>query len=84
MAKKKFYKSPWVISIGTTVFSLFLTIIYDYSKEKPVLSTIGDIFITIWKFILAVLNFHVRIWWLLIAFFVFVGFIYMYERFKKQ
>jgi hypothetical protein len=62
----KWLKSPWAISLGTAIFSLSGTIIYDLSKNKPILSTILVILNSIWQFIIRVLNYNIKVWWLLL------------------
>lgn len=67
MKNKKWMKSPWAISIGTAIFSFILTTIYDYSKSKPVFSTIMGILLSIWNGMILVLNFNIKVWWLIIV-----------------
>lgn len=62
---KKWLKSPWVIGIGTALFSFALTVFYDVLKEKPILTTIGSFFVLLYKNILAILNFNLKVWWVL-------------------
>ena len=70
--KNHWINSPWTISIATTLLSLLLTIVYDYFKNKPILTTIwfiskwiGDLFWTI-------LNFNLKAWWIIAAVLVFI------------
>ena len=65
--KKHWIHSGWAIGIGTTMISLLLTIVYDYSKKEPILTTIWDILLGISHFILAFLNFDLKVWWVLIT-----------------
>ncbi|MBL4561040.1 MAG: hypothetical protein JKX79_08660 [Labilibaculum sp.] len=51
MNKKEWIKSPWTIGFGITIFSFLLTVGYDNLKEKPILSTIGNIVKPIGDFI---------------------------------
>lgn len=81
---KKWIKSPWGISIGTAIFSLLLTMGYDYSKDKPVLTTIWNIIVWIWDLIMTILNFNLKIWWLLVAIGLFIFILYIINKFKKQ
>jgi Ca2+/Na+ antiporter len=62
---KKWLKSPWCISIYTALFSFLLTVIYDLIKGKQILSTIGLIFVTMWNWILTILNFKLKVWWII-------------------
>ena len=80
----KWIKTPWGISIGTAIFSLLLTMGYDYSKEKPILSTIWNIIIWIWDLILSILNFDLKVWWIISAVGIFIFIIYLIDKFKKE
>ncbi len=53
---KKFLNNPWTIGLGTAFFSFVLTIIGDMIKGIEILSTF-----------IAVLNFRVKVWWILLA-----------------
>ena len=64
---KKWLKSPWGISIGTSVFGFLLTVGYDILKEKPVFNTIWSILKLTWKGIITFLNFDLKVWWILIG-----------------
>ena len=84
MKYKNWKKSPWTISFGTAIFSLLLTMGYDYSKNEPILTTIGNILKAIWSFIISILNFDLKVWWLLTAIFVFIGIAYLIDKFKQE
>lgn len=81
---KKWIKSPWGISIGTAIFSLLLTMGYDYSKDKPVLTTIWNVIVWVWDLTLTILNFNLKIWWLLVAIGLFIFILYIIDKFKKE
>lgn len=81
---KKWIKSPWGISIGTALFSLLLTMGYDYSKRKPILSTIWNILVWIWDFIIIILNFNLKVWWIILAIGLYIFVIYLIDKFKKE
>ena len=74
---KKWIKSPWGISIGTAIFSLLLTMGYDYSKEKPILTTVWNVLVWIWELILAILNFNLKVWWIIVAIGLFIFILYL-------
>tara|TARA_R110001606_G_scaffold61718_1_gene144115 strand:+ start:140 stop:682 length:543 start_codon:yes stop_codon:yes gene_type:complete len=81
---KNWIKSSWGISIGTAIFSLLLTMGYDYSKDKPILSTVWNILIWIWDFILTILNFNLKVWWIIGAIIIFILILYVIDKFKKK
>jgi hypothetical protein len=77
-------KSPWIISIGTAIFSLLLTMGYDYSKEKPILTTIRTILKWIVNLVWTVLNFDLKVWWIIIAVSLFILIVVIIDKFKKE
>lgn len=84
MTKENWIKSPWTISIGTGFFSFILTIIYDYSKEKPILTTIWMIFKWVGNFVWKILNSNVKVFWFIIAIALITLFFYIIDKFKKE
>lgn len=60
-------KSPWTISIATAIFSLLLTMGYDYFKEQSILTTVCRIFKWLGNGVFAILIFELKVWWILIA-----------------
>jgi hypothetical protein len=67
MKIKKFLSTPWGISIGTTVFGVLFTLFVDYIKSKPGLSTLKMIVSSVWNFIVSLLNYELKLWWVIIA-----------------
>ena len=84
MNRKGILKSPWAISIGTAIFSLLLTMGYDYSKQNPILTTVGSIIKWIWRVIVSVLNIDLKVWWILLGIVAFVFVLYLIDRFKHH
>lgn len=84
MAKEKWIKSPWAISIGTAIFSLLLTMGYDYSKSKPVLTTVWEVISWIGNFLWKTLNFDLKIWWIIIAVALFILVVIIIDNFKNE
>ena len=65
---KRFLKSAWTISIGSTVIGgLLLTILLDVVQKISILSTLKSILEFLWKCIISFLNFEIKLWWLLVA-----------------
>lgn len=76
--------SAWTISIVTAIFSLILTIAYDYFKKIPILTTVwlvikwtGD---TIWM----LLDFNIKVWWLLLSIACLILIIKIFNKPKKE
>ena len=78
---KRFFKSPWTLGIGTTVIGgVILSIVLDLIKQVSILSTMKSFFVSAGKFIVAFLNFEIKVWWLLIAIVVFVAILWIIKR----
>jgi Ca2+/Na+ antiporter len=84
MRDKKWLYSPWTISIGTSIFSLLLTIVYDYSKNKPIFSTIYHIAKAILSFVFYVLNYNLKVWWVILGLFIMCIIIYLIATFRQE
>ncbi len=64
---KKFLKNPWTISMGSVFFGFLLTVLYDLIKGKNIFSTVGGILSNVITFLLSVMNFRLKVWWVLIG-----------------
>lgn len=84
MAKEKWTKAPWTISIATAIFSFLLTMGYDYSKSKPIWTTIWTILKWIGNLFWSILNFDLKVWWLLVGTLIFVLIIFIISKFQKE
>lgn len=66
MKLKKYLNSTWSVSLGSTAFGVILTVIFDFAKSKPILSTLISGIKWVWNLIIAILNFRLKVWWLLV------------------
>lgn len=82
--KEHWIKSSWAISIGTAIFSLLLTMVYDYSREKPILTTVWTILKLLGNFVWTILNFDLKVWWILLAVVLFILIIILIANVKKD
>lgn len=65
---KKFIKNPWTLGIGTTVIGgVLLSFVLDWIKGVDWLSTLKVVAKFIADTIIFVLNFEIKVWWLLVA-----------------
>lgn len=64
---KKFLNSPWTIAIGAVAFSFLLSVGYDLFKGKKFFTTINSIFAWIGAKASFLLNFEIKIWWILVV-----------------
>lgn len=77
---KRFWKSAlFTVIIGP----ITATALYDYFKEKPILSTLGFILKSIWLFILSVLNFQLRLWWIAIGLSILYLLLWVINKFNE-
>lgn len=84
MTKEKWIKSPWTIGLGTTMFGFLLTMINDYSKREPILTTIWLTLKWIGNFIWAILNFDLKVWWLILVVLCLLLMLYFIAKFKRE
>lgn len=64
---KQFFMNPWTIAIGSGLIVTLVTIIIDFFKAEKIFSTIKKVLTTVWTVLFAVLNFEVKVWWLLVG-----------------
>ncbi|HEX9061353.1 MAG TPA: zinc ribbon domain-containing protein [Clostridia bacterium] len=81
---KDFLKSPWVIGIGTAIFSFLLTVINDYLKNKPKLSTISNVIKGIYKTMILILKLKIKVWWLILGIIAIFSTIFFIVKFKES
>ena len=72
---------PWIVGIGTGTVVLFLTILVDLITAVKLFSTIKRVITTIWKAILAFLNYKLKVWWVLIGLAVVVFGLYLFVKY---
>ena len=82
-SKEHWTKSAWTISIGTAIFSLLLTMVYDYSKEKPILTTVWIMLKWLANLVWTIFNFDLKVWWIIVAVILFLLIIVLIDKFKK-
>jgi len=82
--KKKWLNSPWTINIGTAIFSLLVTVLYDYFKKQPVLTTIWSILKWTGNIIWEFLNFDFKVWWLIVVALLLISFVIIVDKVKKE
>lgn len=79
MKNKNWMKSAWAVTIGGVLFSFFLSKV----GNRPIISSILQVFKKLWSFIILVLNFKIKVWWLMIGIICIVGVIYLVAKSKK-
>jgi hypothetical protein len=79
MSEKKGWGLTLVITGAMT--GAIATAIIDYIKAKPIFSTVRSIFRWCWNFIISILNFDVKVWWLIAG--VIIIFFIRYKLKKK-
>ena len=79
MKKRNWYSSPWTIGITTSIIGSLLIYLFD----KKILSAIADSIIGIWNFIVSLLNYDLKVWWL-IGFAIIILIIYLIHTFRTE
>lgn len=81
---KKFWKSPWTISLVTAIFSISLTAIYDIIKDKPILSTLWGWIKSLWGWFITFINLNLKIWWILIGILVIILLLFVISKLTSK
>ena len=58
---KNFMMNPWTVGIGTGLILLVVTVAVDLITAVKIFSTLKNVIVTVWKWILAFLNFELNI-----------------------
>ena len=57
---KNFMMNPWTVGIGTGLILLVVTVAVDLITAVKIFSTLKNVIVTVWKWILAFLNFELK------------------------
>lgn len=64
---RKFFMHPWIVSVGSGLVVLLITIIVDVITAEKIFSTFKKVLFAIWTGFVSVLNFEIKMWWLFIG-----------------
>lgn len=64
---KKFQNHPWTISIGSTIIGILFTMFIDWIKGIQVWSTLKGVFIFLYNTLITLMNYELKVWWVLLA-----------------
>lgn len=83
---KNFLMNPWVVTTGSGLIILLVTIIIDVITATKIFSTIGNLFAYIWKAIIIFMNFELKVWWVLIGIIILILILYLLAKYidKQQ
>ena len=73
--------NPWIVSTGSGLLVLVVTVAIDYFSAKRIFTTFNKMLIFIWSAILTFLNFEIKVWWLLIGIAVLFLGLYIYCKY---
>lgn len=63
---KKFIMNPWTVTVGGgLILSIIISVINDWVKKEQVFSTISTIVSMIFNTLCAILNYRIKVWWVL-------------------
>jgi len=81
---EKFKKSPWAVSISVIIIIMLLVMIYDYFTGNPILTNVSEIISFVWNIIYGFLNINIKMWWLILAFGIFIFVLYLIIHFREK
>lgn len=81
---RKIFKNPWVIGIGTAIFGSLFSFLIDILKGKAVFSTLWGVLLSSWNFILSVLNFRLKVWWVIVGIAVVFAVLCMIAKYNEK
>lgn len=73
--------NPWVVTTGSGLIILLVTIIIDVITATKIFSTIGSLFVYIWKAIIVFMNFELKVWWVLIGIILLTFVLYLWAKY---
>ena len=79
---KNFWKNPWTVSIGSGLVVLIITVIVDMITAEKVFGTAKNIFLLMLEAFFAIINYELKVWWLLIVFGVLIFAFYIYIKYQ--
>lgn len=80
---KEWLKTPLGIAITTAFIGPAITIVYDIVKNKPVFSTIVFAMKWLYTFILSILNFNLKVWWVILGILGCIFILYIIYKFQE-
>ena len=81
---KKFLMNPWTVTIGGGLVLSVLSVIYDLIKKERVFSTISIIFTHARNIVVMILNFNIKVWWLLLGIVVLIFVFWLYIKYLEH
>jgi Ca2+/Na+ antiporter len=86
MSKNKAHwiKSPWTIGITTVVLGFILSMVHDYFKEIQFLTSLLSILRWAVNLIWTILDFDLKVWWVIGGLLLFILIIYFILKFEKE
>lgn len=86
MARKKetAFRSELKVGLITTVFGFLLTVVYDFWKEKPILTTLVAMFKSLVRLAWRILDFDLKVWWILAFVFLLIVVASIINKLRKE
>jgi len=84
MKSGNWIKSPWTIGIATTILGFLLSMLNDNIKDVPVLTTIGSVFNWIGHLLWTILDFDIKVWWIILAIMLLILALWIYSKLEKK
>lgn len=69
--KTKWYNSTWIVTIfGGIITTTVGTLVYDWAKQKPILSTLAQLSKTFWTYVVTFITFKLPLWTVVVVAFL--------------
>lgn len=74
--------NPWTVTIGGgLIISVVISVINDFVKKEQVFNTINTILLKIYKLLLAILNYRIKVWWLLLGVIILISIFFVFVKY---
>lgn len=73
--------NPWTVTIGGGLVLSIISVINDIINKEKIFSTIGTILSMIYETVLAILNYRIKVWWLLIGVIVLIFILFLFVKY---
>lgn len=80
--KTSWVKSPWTVSIATTLLLPALTFLRDFLKSLPILSTLKSMLAVAGKYVVIFFYIDIKVWWILSFLALIVLVLFLIDRFQ--
>lgn len=79
-------KKSWtlILTIVAAITSSIVTGIIDFIKNKPFFSTLGNCLLWCWNLLISILNFDIKVWWILVFLITLILILFLIAFFENK